>query len=332
MADRRFSGYESGDLRNRRPRDMGYGRPRDPGYGRHRDSSGYNRSRDLGYDRHRDLGYDRHRDVGYDRPRDLGYDRHRDFYFDRPKDLDYDRSRDLNSDKPRRRAKRPLDIMDAPRRKRPPDPRERARSKTGQDLKSRKPRPLIRKDKQGVPNPKTGIRSLKGRSKSVDRGTKDLLRFFKNRVNMPTIRIRDDARFIIYMSQFKDFFSWQLVVSLIIILMGGIGSLTIHAHVTSLESQINIARNDLQQAQVDVFTLEFQLDERYSDTEILWVATDRLGMTFPDPSQIIEINVPRQGGATLNTIMREEPVENYLWNDITYFFRGIIDTVFGGAR
>ena len=263
----------------------------------------YNRRpRDMGYGRPRDFGYDRPRDLGYDKPRDLGYDSHRDFYFD------------------------------VPRRKRPPDPRERARSKMRQGDKSRKPRPLIRKDKHGVPKSKSGIRSLKGRSKSVDRGTKDLLRFFKNRVNMPTIRIRDDARFIIYMSQFKDFFSWQLVVSLIIILMGGIGSLTIHAHVTSLESQINIARNALQQAQVDVFTLEFQLDERYSDTEILWIATDRLGMTFPDPSQIIEINVPRQGGATLNTIMREEPVENYLWYDITSFFRGIIDTVFGGAR
>ena len=246
-------------------------------------------------------------------------------------------------ERPKRRRPREIE-MDKPGRRRPHVPRDMDRQRDrgryrDKDIgmgrlepSARKSRPLISKDKQGRVGPKSGIRSLKGRTKSVDRGTRDLLRFFKNRANMPTIRIRDDARFIIYMNQFRDFFSWQLVVSLVIILMGGIGSLTIHAHVTSLESQINIARNDLQQAQVDVFTLEFQLDQRYSDTEIHWIAMDRLGMTFPDPSQVIEINVPRQGGATLNTIMREEPIENYLWIDITSFFRGIIETVFGGGQ
>ena len=243
----------------------------------------------------------------------------RDYYFERPRDLDYER--------PRRKRPRGTDA-DMPRRRRPPPPGARRPAASA----PRKSRPLIRNDKRGAPRPKSGIRSLKGRTKSVDRGTRDLLRFFKNRANMPTIRIRDDARFIIYMNQFKDFFSWQMVVSLIIILMGGIGSLTIHAHVTSLESQINIARNDLSHAQQDVFSLEFQLDERYSDAEIQWIAIERLGMTFPDPSQVIEINVPRQGGATLNIVMREEPIENYLWMDITSFFRGIIDTVFGGAQ
>ena len=232
--------------------------------------------------------------------------------------------------------------MSPPVRRRPPKPRRPIASGYGRPVASNpgrpiaagpgRPRPLVRNNRQSQARPKSGIRSLKGRTKSVDRGTRDLLRFFKNRANMPTIRIRDDARFIIYMNQFKDFFSWQMVVSLIIILLGGLGSLTIHAHVTSLESQINLARNDLSQAQQDVFSLEFQLDERYSDSEIQWIAIDRLGMTFPDPSQIIEINVPRQGGATLNIVMREEPVENYLWNDITTFFRGIIDTVFGGAQ
>ena len=250
----------------------------------------------------------------------------KDSHIERPRDLRLERPRDLGYDGPRRRGTKDIE-PEMPRRRRPPDSKERRRP----DLRTGG-RQLVRKDRQGQAGSKSGIRSLKGRSKSVDKGTRDLLRFFKNRVNVPTIRIRDDARFIIYMSQFKDFFSWQLVVSLIIILMGGIGSLTIHAHVTSLESQINIARNDLQQAQVDVFTLEARLDERYDVLEVQWIAIDRLGMSFPDPSQIIEINVPRQGGTTLNTIMREEPLENYLWNDITSFFRGIFETVFGGAQ
>ena len=310
------------------------------------------------------------RDLYFERPRDLGFERSRDMRYERPRDLGFDRPRDLYFERPRRRSRSPVD-MDAPRRRQPVRDRDRGRGgyrdrdrdrdrgrdgyrdrdrdrdgyrdrdrDRGRDSDRSKKRPnpesprtrsLVQKDRKDRKGPESGIRSLKGRSKSVDKGTRDLLRFFKNRVNVPTIRIRDDARFIIYMSQFKDFFSWQMVVSLIIILMGGIGSLTIHAHVTSLESQINIARNDLQQAQVDVFTLESRLDERYSESEIHWIAVDRLGMSFPDPSQVIEINVPRQGGATLNTIMREEPAENYLWNDITSFFRGIIETVFGGA-
>ena len=263
-------------------------------------------------------------------PRDFYSERPRDIRNERPRASGFDRPRDMNSPRPRRRASGPEDI-DMPRRRRPPPPRAQERSKRRTEPEPRRPKSLVRNERLGRTGPKSGIRSLKGRSKSVDRGTKDLLRFFKNRANMPTIRIRDDARFIIYVNQFKDYFSWQMVVSLLIILMGGIGSLTIHAHVTSLESQINIARSNLTQAQVDVFTLESRLDQRYSDTEIQWIATDRLGMTFPDPSQVIEINVPRQGGATLNTIMREEPIENYLWNDLVSFFRGIIETVFGGA-
>ena len=277
-------------------------------------------------------------------PEDLYFERRRGSRIDDSEDFGYDRPRhrstiDMELDMPRRR--RPLSVRDRGRdrnrdrdRSRDRDRdggRDRDRSRKRPDVELRKTKSLTLRDRHDTLRPKSKAKPTKSKPKGVDKGTRDLLRFFKNRVNVPTIRIRDDARFIIYMSQFKDFFSWQLVVSLLIILMGGIGSLTIHAHVTSLESQINIARNDLQQAQVDVFTLESRLDERYSESEIAWIAIDRLGMSFPDPTQIIEINVPRQGGATLNTIMREEPPENYLWNDITYFFRGIIETVFGGA-
>ena len=270
------------------------------------------------------------RDLYFERPRNPRNERPRAPGSERPRDPRNERPRDPNSNKPRRRVLGPGYIdLDAPRRKRLPAPKDSARKRPGPS--SGRPRSLVKNDRLNRAGSKSGIRSLKGRTKSVDKGTKDLLRFFKNRANMPTIRIRDDARFIIYMNQFKDFFSWQMIVSLVIILIGGLGSLTIHAHVTSLESRINIARGNLTQAQVDVFTLESRLDQRYSDSEIIWIATDRLGMSFPDPSQVIEINVPRQGGATLNTIMREEPIENYLWNDITSFFRGIFETVFGGA-
>ena len=325
MAYRRFPTFEPENLNFERSRNSRFENSRDPGFGRLRESR-FEGSRDSRFENSRDLGFERprrrrSRDSETDMPRRrrLSTPRDRD---NRSWDRDYwggDRDRDRDRDRGRDRDNRGRD-------------RNSDKSKRRPESESRKTRSLVRKDKQGQTRPKSGIRSLKGRSKSVDKGTRDLLRFFKNRVNVPTIRIRDDARFIIYMSQFRDFFSWQLVVSLLIILMGGIGSLTIHAHVTSLESQINIARNDLSQAHQDVFTLEARLDDRYDMLEVQWIAIDRLGMSFPDPSQIIEINVPRQGGATLNTIMREEPVENYLWNDITSFFRGIIETVFGGAQ
>ena len=179
--------------------------------------------------------------------------------------------------------------------------------------------------------PRTNIRSLRTRPKTLDKGTKELLKLFGNRGNMPRIRIRDDARFIIYVNQLRDIFSWQLVVSLLIVLVGGLGTLAIHAHVTSVENQIFHARSALQQAQIDVFTLESLLDERYTDFEIEWIATDRLGMNFPDPSQIIEIEVPRQGGITLNTIMHEPPPENYLAIELRHFLAGILNRIFGGG-
>ena len=178
--------------------------------------------------------------------------------------------------------------------------------------------------------PRAGIGSLGKRSRSLDKGTKELLKHFEGR-NIPRIRIRGDARFIIYVNQLRDIFSWQLIVSLFLVLIGGLGTLAIHVQVAGVENEIFQARSSLQQAQIDIFTLESLLDERYTDFEIEWIAIERLGMNFPDPSQIIEIEVPRQGGITLNTIMHEPPPENYLAVELRHFLAGILNRIFGGG-
>ena len=188
-----------------------------------------------------------------------------------------------------------------------------------------------RKTNEKKEKPKQGIRSLGKRSRKLDKGTEELLRLFGNRGDAPRIRVRGDARFIIYVNQLRDIFSWQLIISLLLVLVGGLGTLAIHVHVANVENQIFHARSALQQAQIDIFTLESLLDERYTDFEIEWIATERLGMNFPDTSQIIEIYVPRQGGITLNTIMHEPPPENYLAVELRHFLAGILNRIFGGG-
>ena len=238
----------------------------------------------------------------------------------------YDSS-DLFISRQNRKQRSPGDYGYKPPRRPRPGPNTGTARQPGP--RARRPLPRDLRNRPGVPKP--GIRSLKGRSKSVDKGTEELLKMFKKRKNMPLIRVRKDARFIVYVNQFKDIFSWQIIVSLLIVLIGGLGSLAIHAHVTYVENQINMSRRRLQQAQIDVFTLQSRLEERYTDAEIEWIAIDRLGMNFPEPAQIIEINVPRQGGATLNTVKRDVPVENYIANEIRYFITGVLNRIFGGG-
>ena len=232
-----------------------------------------------------------------------------------------------------RRLERERPAGNRPRRKKPVKlTREevRARARRFAKRQNGSPQTTPRKADEKV-GPRQGIRSLGKRSRSLDRGTVELLRLFGNRDNSPRIRIRGDARFIIYVNQLRDIFSWQLVVSLLLVLVGGLGTLAIHVHVANVENQIFHARSALQQAQIDIFTLESLLDERYTDFEIEWIATERLGMNFPDPSQIIEIYVPRQGGITLNTIMHEPPPENYLAVELRHFLAGILNRIFGGG-
>ena len=226
--------------------------------------------------------------------------------------------RDSRRQRPARMPRNPEEAL--PRRRRPPRPGDTPRPRPGE-------RGAARQERR--PRRPVGA-AVRKKPKGPDKGTKDLLRFFKNRASVPTLLVRDDARFIVYVNQFREMFSWQMIVTLVIILLGGLGTLAVNAHLTSLSTQINMARNTLQDRHVEVFRLENSLNVQFSHEEIAEVAIERLGMFLPDATQIIEINVPRQGGATLNTVMREAPAENYFWDDFVTFITGVVNRIFGG--
>lgn len=211
-------------------------------------------------------------------------------------------------------------------RRRPPARPARGRGYPGRRRPPPPGRPPRKPEKLGGP-----VGRGKKPDKKPDMKTQEMLEFLKNRANMPVIRIRGNTRFIIYANQFRDFFTWQLVATLVIILLGGLAVLAVHAYVTGVESQIVSARNRLMRYQQDVFTLEAQLDKQFSNEEVEEIASDVLGMHFPDPTQVIEIHVPRLGGATLNTIMRDAPDDEYVADGLLSFIAGVLNRVFGGG-
>jgi len=151
-----------------------------------------------------------------------------------------------------------------------------------------------------------------------------------NRGDMPAIRERKGTRFIIYGKQLAAYISWQLIVTLALILFGGLGTLAIQAHVTNTSLRIDAARAYLVGLQGETFTYRSLLRDQYTIDEIERIAMERLGMTHPDPAQIIDIYVPLQPTVRLNMDDRAMPAENFLWEEIRTFLTGVLDRIFGG--
>jgi len=125
-------------------------------------------------------------------------------------------------------------------------------------------------------------------------------------------------------------FSWlKISITFVVILLGGVGSAALQARNTNIQRTINQRGRVLIDYQSENFRLETQLQERYSHVEIERLATE-LGMAFPDRSQVVEINVPRVGGVTLNTADYALPRHNYFWQDVRNFLSGLINQIFGG--
>jgi len=118
------------------------------------------------------------------------------------------------------------------------------------------------------------------------------------------------------------FASWRVVVTLVLIFAVALGSALTFANIASVESQIVRARNDRMRYQQATMALRDQASERYTREEIERIARERLGMTWPDPSQIIEIYVPRQSYVVLNTDEDVLPGQNYFWQGIVSFITG----------
>ncbi|MCL2225279.1 MAG: hypothetical protein FWB96_09980 [Defluviitaleaceae bacterium] len=126
-------------------------------------------------------------------------------------------------------------------------------------------------------------------------------------------------------------FPWKkLTVTFLLIFLGGIGSAWFQARNADIQTDINAAERRLAVYHEENFVRESELRVRYTFDEIERIATERLGMSFPDASQVILINVPRIGGVTLNTADYALPGRNYFLEDVTNFFSGLFNQIFGG--
>jgi cell division protein FtsL len=148
--------------------------------------------------------------------------------------------------------------------------------------------------------------------------------------NMPTVFVAKDTIYTVYRDKVKNWTWLKLAVTFVVILLGGLGSAAFQARNANIQTEINRAERSLREFQNENFTLEQQLQERYTFYEIERIAIERLGMSHPDASQIISIYVPRVGGVTLNTADYALPQHNYFWNDVSNFFTNFFDRIFGG--
>jgi cell division protein FtsL len=147
--------------------------------------------------------------------------------------------------------------------------------------------------------------------------------------NAPLILESKDTRYTIFKESVKNFPWVRLTITLIVILIGGVGSAAFQARNANLRRDINRAERQFRNYQTENFRLEQMLQDRFTFHEIE-TAAERLGMTHPDSSQIIYIDVPRMGGVTLNTAEYALPQHNYFWDDVSNFFSGLINQIFGG--
>ena len=128
-------------------------------------------------------------------------------------------------------------------------------------------------------------------------------------------------------------FPWKkLALTFILILLGGVGSAATQARIANTENDIASAEREYRAYMVQVAYLNGRIQESYSFVEVERLAMERLGMTFPDASQIINIYVPRMGGVTLNTADYALPQHNYFLHDLIDFFTGLINQMFGGGN
>ena len=147
---------------------------------------------------------------------------------------------------------------------------------------------------------------------------------------IPDVLVRGNVIYIKGKPAPPIFNPWLMAITLFLILIGGLSGAMAAAQITQTERLIAQARSQRAYYQNLNVTLREHLSERYTNYEIERIATERLGMARPDPSQVIEIYVPRFSYVVLNTDDDIMPRENYFWREIVTFLSGIADRIFGG--
>ena len=139
-----------------------------------------------------------------------------------------------------------------------------------------------------------------------------------------TVRKRGNVYFMFHKTRRRV--PWRLIIALIIVFIGAIGSAFSYAQIHSVQRHTANLRQDLADQQVANTLLDSMVVERYTHNEIERRAFE-LGLRPPDPSQIIYFHVPLQSGVSVTIDDSLPPPENYFWQGITAFFQGMWNRV-----
>ena len=150
------------------------------------------------------------------------------------------------------------------------------------------------------------------------------------RQNIPKKLARRNENLVIYYDQLRNVISLEIIVTFALVVFAAVFVTGFHALNTGVSTEITRATQQLRSYQTNVFNLTAQLADRYTSYEIERVATERLDMGFPDPSQIIHIEVHRQGTVMLvPDYLVAQPIT--FWQSVSNFISDTINNIFGGG-
>ena len=147
----------------------------------------------------------------------------------------------------------------------------------------------------------------------------------KNSESDVTIRKRGKIYFMYHKRRWR--MPWRLIIPLVLVFMCGIGIAVSFAQIHSVERQITQTRQRYMAQQATNAVLEAAMVE-YA-YEVITQRARELGLSEPDPSQIIYFYAPHLTSHVVITYDRVLPQENYFWQGIRGFFSGIADRIFG---
>ncbi|MCL2839602.1 MAG: hypothetical protein FWE05_02425 [Defluviitaleaceae bacterium] len=151
------------------------------------------------------------------------------------------------------------------------------------------------------------------------------------RQNIPKKLSRRNENLVIYYDQLRTVITLEMILTFVLIAVAAIFVTAIHAYNANVSTEISSRNQYLRNLQSQVFSLEEQLSDRYTSYEIERIATQQLGMAFPDQSQIHLIEVHRQGTVGMSVAEYILPPENHFWQDVTSFVRSTVNNIFGGG-
>ena len=138
----------------------------------------------------------------------------------------------------------------------------------------------------------------------------------------PNAKIRKKGNVYYVFHKERKRISWRAVFMIILVFLGAIGSAFSYAQIHSLQREMHQTRNAINTQLIINNELESQISiaERYTREDIERLASERLGMGAPDPSQIIYFFVPPHSSVNMNTYVQQPPATNYFWQGIRAFF------------